>query len=918
MKSANANAAIEALRGLILIFTSEFPSELGKTYTLRDGKLNKEVAGNMAQATYQVAEFGNAQEFAELLQTIGTNQALCNSLPRNGEPTGKVLTKEKAADAGTLARTKDDFEFKQRPGILVLDYDPGEQVLTREQLWANLTAISPTTSTAAAVWWCSGSSYIHGPDGEIQGLRGQRIYLLIQDMSDAIRAGKNLTARSWLAGLGTIKLSSNGSILPRTLFDESVHQPARLDFIGGAVCRPPLTQQRGTPVLMGGHDWLDTRQAFPPLTEAEEATVKRLQADAREVAQPAAAAARAVWLETHVAKEANRLQAEGVTPENARHQARRMYENALSQTLTGDYHIPLPGGKSVTVDEVLTNPTKWHKTKTLDPLEPDHRNYQDCGILYLDGAKQCLFSFAHGGTTYLLVRQPRRIEYRQGEHARIADEMAAALCSQADIFSSGPELVTARPGGFKTLTGKTSKADIQYQLERRLSIFRTTAQGISPMNISADLAALTVAAVGCTPATTPRPLKGLTSLPYATADRSIVLQPGYDTTTGIYNTMTATPETVPDAPTRKDLVAALRTLYRPWSEYQFATDADRAAMLAAIFTAVLRPAMSLAPGAFFDAPTRGSGKTKAALALGGLMAGDHIGTFSFVEGNNEGELSKMIVALARSSRRYMLIDNIKGLFASAVLEGFFTSGRSQGRILGLSEEGDFEGRVLMLATGNNAQLGTDLARRLMVIRIDTGAVRPEQIGHSFEPADLAIDTRQGIAAAVLTILRAYWQADRISIKGGSDFREWSSLVREPIAWLAQTPGLTTEAGIGQITDPQNAFSKDEGDDPETVGHGLLLEGLRQQFGTQQVFYAKDVYACLNLDNGRIQHNPHAAESLVLVRDGVDEILGGRPVSATSVGRVLDHRKDRPHANGLKLVTKGSKTNKGRAWQVVKA
>ena len=66
-------------------------------------------------------------------------------------------------------------------------------------------------------------------------------------------------------------------------------------------------------------------------------------------------------------------------------------------------------------------------------------------------------------------------------------------------------------------------------------------------------------------------------------------------------------EDLPDSPSRAELAAALRQIWRPWAAYKFATDHDRAAMLAAIIGGVPPWARPRA-GIVFDAPMPGSGK----------------------------------------------------------------------------------------------------------------------------------------------------------------------------------------------------------------------------------------------------------------------------------------------------------------------
>ncbi len=407
MKSSNIDEGNP--QGAVTVFTSVTPATLGKTYALQNGKLEKTTAGAMSQGKYRVITFASKQDFAALLTNIETNQALSHSLPGGGDQEGVIVTSKVAVErprSGQLARTKENFKFREQPGVMILDYDPPDpqNALTREQLWEQLTKLSPAVAAAQCVWWCSGSSHIHGPDGEIQGLRGQRFYLLVMDASDIERAGKNLAARCWLGGQGYIKISTSGSCLKRTLFDEAMHEPARLDFIGGAVCTGELSQRRGQPVIMGGSAWLDTREAFPELDKHEAVSVKRLVDDAMDTAKPKADAARGAWLERKIDNEAPRLQAaKEITIEEARQQVRKKYETALNGVLTGEFEIQLPDGGTVTVDEVLRDKDRWALTKTLDPIHPEHRGGEDCGILYTLQKHPVLYTLAHGTQPFKLL-----------------------------------------------------------------------------------------------------------------------------------------------------------------------------------------------------------------------------------------------------------------------------------------------------------------------------------------------------------------------------------------------------------------------------------------------------------------------------------------------------------------------------------
>jgi hypothetical protein len=898
--------------GHLTVINSIQPRELGKVYSMKDGQLHKTVAAQMSEATYEVRQFDSIQALAEQLKSLRTNQALTASQPRTGTPTGRIVTEAKAAQEKCLARTKADFPLMQGPGVMTLDYDPQDPstALSKAELFEKLKQLCPSVVGAGVVWWCSGSSYIFDGETQLQGLRGQRLYIMVEDASDIPRAGKNLADRCWLAGLGRVQISVSGAKLLRSLWDEAMFEAARLDFIGGAVCQLPVLQQRGEPDILSDGGWLDTRAAFSPLDEQEASALKRLHADAKEAATPRATAAKLLWVETKSASETIRLVEGGMPLEAAAARARRTYEAAAAGTLQGDFQIPLANAKFISVAEVLDNPAKWDGVKTFDPLEPEHRNFELCGKLYLTGARQNLFSFAHGGITFALTRQARRVEWRAGEQSLVADELAKALVCQGDIFYSGgarADLVQARAGSFEML----GKQEVQYLLGHRVALHKRTKDGEISMNPTAELSGMTMAALGHGPEQTPRSLVALTSLPYATAEGRLVLQPGFDSDSGIYNTMQCPAPELPDKVSHSDVVAALKVIWAPWREFQFASPIARGAMLAAIFTTVLRPAMAIAPGVFFDAPVQNSGKTKAGLALGSLMTGDSVGVCPFVAGiAQETEYSKSAVALLRSSRRFWMIDNVTGYFDSPVLAVMFTSGNLAGRILGQSKDGAYSGRVMMVATGNNAQLGPDLSRRYLPARIDTGSARPGDLPHSFDPAEVAKATRMDIAKAVLTVLKASWQGPPVTLSGGSDFPEWNKLVRLPLAWVEQS-GLAVEAGLGLTEDASKAFAGDELS-PDDLALNQLVHGAMLTFGLNEQFFSKDVYRAVHREFGE---TPVRDEGPSMMLEGFMALMKVRDLTAISVGRVLANRRDRPIEGGFKLQRGKTHAQLGVIWQV---
>lgn len=407
-------------------------------------------------------------------------------------------------------------------------------------------------------------------------------------------------------------------------------------------------------------------------------------------------------------------------------------------------------------------------------------------------------------------------------------------------------------------------------------------------------------------------LKARVSLPYACADGRIVQVPGYDVLTGVFADFAPDAfEPVPTSPTRGEVVEALRALWEPWSLFKFATSHDRAAMLSAIFTAVCRCSLDMAPGYLADAPTQGSGKTKSMAALGALIRGARAPVTPWVSGSgSEGELSKKLVSLLMAGVDFVSFDNVSGTMSSSVLSALLTDGALSERILGGNSWYSGEARMFVCASSNNASLNRDLSRRFVRLRINPGVERPNSLSFPFDPIDLALSERINIARAVLVVIRAYHGSGAPrGASGDAGFSQWSRLVRQCCLWVGES-GLSEEAGIGTLGDAAHSIVEQAGaDDPSTTAHRLLLCGARLVLDA--IFTARDLLSVYM----SAEHVTDPDDDRGLVRDGLGAMLGGRrEVSAVSVGRALAFLRDRI-VGGLVLRQCGQDRNGIAQWKV---
>ena len=286
----------------------------------------------------------------------------------------------------------------------------------------------------------SASSCLHatGDGRELRGVRGQRVYVLVRDAQDIERAAKVLQARLWLHGRGYFAVSTSGSLLERTLIDGAMFQPERLDFAGGAKCGEGVIQRLPAPeILNQDAAYLDTETALQKLTGEEHLQIEGLKQDARRAKEPDAKAARERW----IAERVGAFVATCDDPDVTKREARAVVYEASCRAavedgrLFGDFDLVLDDGATVTVGEILDNPTKYHARKTRDPIEPDYDGGRDVGWINLrNGGRPYLLSYAHGGRRYQLTRARKTINLASGERSDTFAKTMELLRLNGEIY----------------------------------------------------------------------------------------------------------------------------------------------------------------------------------------------------------------------------------------------------------------------------------------------------------------------------------------------------------------------------------------------------------------------------------------------------------------------------------------------------
>lgn len=423
---------LHGIVGTVTVLDVQNPPNPGKTYRLANGVLEKTTAGTVIAANYRVVPFADVHSLSGLVTGLIAGQVLMASVPTNGTTSGRIVSKAlKPVTPGAIARSIQDMGFGPGAGVLTLDYDPADFVAkNRAELWNLLLSIAPSLDSAGVLWWCSSSSYIYNGDQEINGLRGQRIYICLADMTDLARVGEIFTKRCWLLGQGRMDISKDGRLLSRTAFDAALWVSTQPDYISGAHCIAPVEQRRPAPVVLASGGFWDSRRHLPPLSPDEEAQVEALQAMAKAARQAEADAVRVLWDMGRESKQVTRLVGAGVGAVEALDRARSETAAMRRGVLTADSVLETEDGQIVTVSEMLDDPETWDRRIFKDPINPEHRGGSGCAQVYLlepDGTPARVpnvHSFAGGEQDFRIevVAQPKPNRFRITSAGKFSDQ----------------------------------------------------------------------------------------------------------------------------------------------------------------------------------------------------------------------------------------------------------------------------------------------------------------------------------------------------------------------------------------------------------------------------------------------------------------------------------------------------------------
>jgi hypothetical protein len=361
-----------------------------------------------------------------------------------------------------------------------------------------------------------------------------------------------------------------------------------------------------------------------------------------------------------------------------------------------------------------------------------------------------------------------------------------------------------------------------------------------------------------------RPLRGVVRVPRIDDDGDIHFVSGYDPQTWLFHDKAPTFD-VPPKPSLDDARMKMEALLLPFSEYQFDDSGKgQAVLLAAIFTAIERPFLALAPMFVVRSSMPGTGKGLIVRSLVRL-AFDTV-SVAVTWGCDNEEFEKRLGAVLLQAPGALSVDNANGIqIKGDLLEAILTEGNADIRPLGRSETIRVRSRSLITLTGNNPTITGDMARRALPIDIVPRSANPERDRYNFNPVEFTQRNRTDLLTAAFIAMRAFRLAGMPASKlpAVGSFDDWSRRVRDLVYWLTGY-------------DVSEAFHQNKAEDPRWQDDAALIAALYDKYRNIN-FQSNDVmrvYSDVRAVKGASNFDATGITSTeIAVHDALERALG---------------------------------------------
>jgi hypothetical protein len=303
-----------------------------------------------------------------------------------------------------------------------------------------------------------------------------------------------------------------------------------------------------------------------------------------------------------------------------------------------------------------------------------------------------------------------------------------------------------------------------------------------------------------------RPLDGITCAPLLHDDGTIRTAEGYDEATRLWCEKVPS-VAVPPRPTENDARSALlqiRTMFRTFVfadaprisvpdcavsvvDVSAPPGTDESAFLVSLMAALCRPSLPLAPGLIVRAPQfSGAGTGKGLLVRAICAVAFGAAPRAMTAGHDPAELEKRIAAALVEADFALFLDNLNSMsLKSDTLASAITERPAYVRPLGRTGTVPLNSSAFVAVTGNGLSLSEDMARRFVMVELDSGTENPE--ARPFAGDFLA--TIRAHRADLLCSLLTIWRWGRLTgdaLPAGhplGSFTQWGRWCRDPLLAL---------------------------------------------------------------------------------------------------------------------------------------
>ncbi|MFD8335502.1 hypothetical protein ACFV42_23010 [Streptomyces solisilvae] len=331
-----------------------------------------------------------------------------------------------------------------------------------------------------------------------------------------------------------------------------------------------------------------------------------------------------------------------------------------------------------------------------------------------------------------------------------------------------------------------------------------------------------------------RPLEGVSRWPLVRPDGTVTAAAGYDPATRFIIAGGDDVKPVPDQPTAEDIGAARAVLRRLFGGFPYASrdreggaglGADYAHTIGLYLSPLLRtylPASARSPLHVVTATGPGSGKSY--LSTEGIEA--VFSTRRMAAEQSDRELQKTLIAALETQADAAVIafDNFAtgGQVTGAAFARWVTEPKISGRVIGTGRTPTFQNTYTWVVNGNRVRLGGDMARRSVVISLESDADDPSTVEHPFDFLEEISARRGEVLWALLTLVRAW------TVKPAARRPVRAVQLGQFSQWMTAVASILDNAGIGGFNENRAAVMAEA--DEMSADFGRFYWAVREVLG----------------------------------------------------------------------------------------